>query len=549
MTAEGVESSTTWDILMHALQHDDAQIFVCAIPSLWQLGPHIFLAGRTHHKTLSLLPTYNIALIRETIRQTGAHTVVTTESIASRLRRELEEVGIYDQVQNWILVSEDDATSIQQSANPGIKDTNKKGDKISWTRNEVVQHGLSSEMSDFYRLMYAPMRSVVDAVVCESASWEQIPFVTRDDIADIAASREWYILDEDIPLLQPTSGTSGKGVMLLPRGFAHGGVHDPLHDAPYKHHSPKKFAVYFSDQPYLAHVLKDLFGASLVALDTHDPEGSARLVNDIQPDTLGGYVYALETLIHKLKQDVRALVRTVHVFGERPSNMQWERMRTAFPNARIVTRYGCMESPSRIGNGCATLIEQGTQYIHPCTTAVYTEVIDPDTGEVLAEEGAEGEMVITTLEPVAIPLIRYRTNDRVRIVPNQCGCDRVTYEVLGRLQQTSVRFGGGEINSAAIERAMHAVHTSLSSLTYEAHYTEKEHNGTLVPELTLHVQCIDDRDAILKLTQRIARMLQVAPQDTYQDAVASGKLLPLKIVALPTDYVPRKNKGIQRYEV
>lgn len=52
---------------------------------------------------------------------------------------------------------------------------------------------------------------------------------------------------------------------------------------------------------------------------------------------------------------------------------------------------------------------------------VYLEIIDPKTGEVLPD-GETGEIVITTLRKEGAPLIRYRTHDLSRIVPEKCTC-------------------------------------------------------------------------------------------------------------------------------
>ena len=52
---------------------------------------------------------------------------------------------------------------------------------------------------------------------------------------------------------------------------------------------------------------------------------------------------------------------------------------------------------------------------------VYLEIIDPKTGEVLPD-GETGEIVITTLRKEGAPLIRYRTHDLSRIVPEKCAC-------------------------------------------------------------------------------------------------------------------------------
>ena len=51
------------------------------------------------------------------------------------------------------------------------------------------------------------------------------------------------------------------------------------------------------------------------------------------------------------------------------------------------------------------------------------EIIDPDTGEVLPE-GSEGELVFTSLDKEAFPLLRYRTRDICRLTREKCSCGR-----------------------------------------------------------------------------------------------------------------------------
>ena len=54
----------------------------------------------------------------------------------------------------------------------------------------------------------------------------------------------------------------------------------------------------------------------------------------------------------------------------------------------------------------------------------YFEIIDPDTGKVLPK-GEYGELVITTLKKEGAPLIRYRTHDLTRIIPDPCPCGSI----------------------------------------------------------------------------------------------------------------------------
>ncbi|HPI89527.1 MAG TPA: phenylacetate--CoA ligase [Spirochaetota bacterium] len=51
------------------------------------------------------------------------------------------------------------------------------------------------------------------------------------------------------------------------------------------------------------------------------------------------------------------------------------------------------------------------------------EIINPETGENLPD-GEEGELVLTHINRAAMPIIRYRTRDLTRIMPEKCACGR-----------------------------------------------------------------------------------------------------------------------------
>ena len=51
------------------------------------------------------------------------------------------------------------------------------------------------------------------------------------------------------------------------------------------------------------------------------------------------------------------------------------------------------------------------------------EIVDPETLEPVPE-GEVGELVLTTLNREAMPLLRYRTRDLTRILPGECPCGR-----------------------------------------------------------------------------------------------------------------------------
>ncbi len=61
--------------------------------------------------------------------------------------------------------------------------------------------------------------------------------------------------------------------------------------------------------------------------------------------------------------------------------------------------------------------------LHVFEDHYYPEIIDPATGEVLPP-GTEGELVLTTLDKMAMPLLRYRTHDISCLHYEKCGCGR-----------------------------------------------------------------------------------------------------------------------------
>jgi len=86
------------------------------------------------------------------------------------------------------------------------------------------------------------------------------------------------------------------------------------------------------------------------------------------------------------------------------------------------------------------------------------EIIDPVTGESLPD-GTLGELVITTLTKEGAPLIRYRTRDLTRIIPEPCGCGcpfpRID-RILGRTDDR-IKIKGVNVYPGQIEDVIHRV--------------------------------------------------------------------------------------------
>ena len=73
--------------------------------------------------------------------------------------------------------------------------------------------------------------------------------------------------------------------------------------------------------------------------------------------------------------------------------------------------------------------------MHIWEDSYLVEIVDPDTLEPVPD-GEIGELVLTTLDREAIPLIRYRTRDLTRILTEKCPCGR-THRRLDRMKGRS----------------------------------------------------------------------------------------------------------------
>jgi phenylacetate-CoA ligase len=86
---------------------------------------------------------------------------------------------------------------------------------------------------------------------------------------------------------------------------------------------------------------------------------------------------------------------------------------------KVLDVYGLTET---MGPGVAIeCMEQNG--LHLAEDHFYAEIIDPETGEVLPD-GEWGELVLTTVDREATPVVRYRTRDITRIIPGECACGR-----------------------------------------------------------------------------------------------------------------------------
>ncbi len=157
------------------------------------------------------------------------------------------------------------------------------------------------------------------------------------------------------------------------------------------------------------------------------------------------------------------------IFGAEP----WtEEMRRDIEKSLGIKAYDIYGLTETSGPGVSFECEEQTG-MHINEDHFLAEIIDPETGEVLPE-GSKGELVFTSLDKEAFPLLRYRTRDICVLSRKKCSCGRTLIKMskpMGRSDDMLI-IRGVNVFPSQIE-------TVLLKEGYSANYlieVDREHN-------------------------------------------------------------------------
>lgn len=141
--------------------------------------------------------------------------------------------------------------------------------------------------------------------------------------------------------------------------------------------------------------------------------------------------YALRLGIVAAEQGISlttAKVRTIVVSGEPGGSVPATRKRIQemWNGCKLFDQHG-MTEVGPVSFQCPN----SPGILHIIETSYFPEILDPKTGTPV-EPGECGELVLTTLGRNGSPLLRYRTNDWVRLgKPGECGCGKAAMTLVG----------------------------------------------------------------------------------------------------------------------
>lgn len=263
--------------------------------------------------------------------------------------------------------------------------------------------------------------------VSSQEDFEKLPFSSKDDLRNAYPLGIQAVPEEVVVRIHSSSGTTGKPVII-----------------PYTAKDVDDWAIMFARCYETAGITNkdriqitpayglwtagigfqlgaEKLGAMTVPMGPGNTDKQLQMMMDLKTTVLtatSSYALLLAEEINK-----RGLRDQIHlkkgVFGSE----RWsKKMREYIRNELGVELYDIYGLTEIYGPGIGITCEK-EQGIHYWDDYVYIEIINPETGEPVPD-GETGEIVITTLVKEGAPLLRFRTHDLSRIIPEKCSCGR-----------------------------------------------------------------------------------------------------------------------------
>jgi len=248
-----------------------------------------------------------------------------------------------------------------------------------------------------------------------------------------------------------------------------------------------------------AHYGAEKLGCTVVPMSGGQTEKQVQLIQDFAPDIImvtPSYMLAIAEEFERQGHDPRLSTIKVGIFGAEPWTEAMRREIEERMDLDAVDIYGLSEV---IGPGVANECIESKDGPVIWEDHFFPEIIDPDSGE-LRPDGEEGELVLTSLTKEALPVIRYRTRDRTRLLPPTSRSMRRMERLTGRTDDMMIVRGvnvfPSQIEELILKQGGLAPH-------YQIELAREGHLDTM----TVNVEVQPDADASEAARAEAARTL------------------------------------------
>lgn len=299
---------------------------------------------------------------------------------------------------------------------------------------------------------------------------EKLPFTTKTDLRASYPFGLFAVDPKEIIEIHTSSGTTGKPTVsgyteedldiwgeVMARGLTMMGVDDT--DIIQNTHGYGLFTGGFG-----VHYGGQKVGATVVPISTGQTLRQIELLRDFKTTMLiftPSYGLHIAEELQSLGIQPEDLDLKVIGFG---SESWTDEMRKQIEDKFKTPAYNIYGLTEVMGPGVAMECNQQNG-LHLYEDHFYPEIIDPKTMKQMPEN-KQGELVLTTLTRVGMPLIRFRTRDVTRLHHENCGCGRtlIKMDKINGRTDDMLKIKGVSVFPSQIEKAL------LSIKGVEPHY-------------------------------------------------------------------------------
>lgn len=361
--------------------------------------------------------------------------------------------------------------------------------------------------------------------VSSQEDFEKLPFSSKDDLRNAYPLGIQAVPEEEVVRIHSSSGTTGKPVII-----------------PYTAKDVDDWAIMFARCYETAGITNkdriqitpayglwtagigfqlgaEKLGAMTVPMGPGNTDKQLQMMMDLKTTVLtatSSYALLLAEEINK-----RGLRDKIHlkkgVFGSE----RWsKKMREYIRNELGVELYDIYGLTEIYGPGIGITCEK-EQGIHYWDDYVYIEIINPETGEPVPD-GETGEIVITTLVKEGAPLLRFRTHDLSRIIPEKCSCGRSypRLDTIGGRSDDMFKVRGVNMFPKQVEELLQDVDGVLSEYNITIAHDDDHNKDIMI--LTVEVDGrVDFEKTALRIRELFKSRIGMTPKVT---AVPIGTL-------------------------